>query len=148
MGTDPHQDGVRPRGERFLKPLDLFDPNDRGGIALPGVVVVDPAGAEVYRYRGRDFADRTNDDDLWDALAALNLPAVEPEAWNTGVAVPDDLRGYFRPEDFAAYFRGNMSGATAIAGRLTDQSAKAIAKQHRDMAKNTVDAWMRWKDTI
>ena len=33
------------------------------------LAVVDPDGTEVYRYQGRDFADRTNDDDLWEADA-------------------------------------------------------------------------------
>ena len=58
-----------PGGERYLQPLDLFNPNERNGIALPGMVIVDPDGTEMYRYQGRDFADRTNDVDLWEADA-------------------------------------------------------------------------------
>ncbi len=137
-----------PGGDAYLKPLALFDPDDRGGIALPAMIILDPAGNETYRYQGRDFADRTNDDDLWEALESLGLRAVDPGPVAVDTAVPDDLRGFFRPEDFAAYFRGNMFGAIAIAGRLEDPAAKAIALQHRDMAKNTVDAWQQWKDNI
>ncbi len=137
-----------PGGERYLKPLGLFDPEERGGIALPAMVAFTPDGTEVYRYQGRDFADRTNDDDLWAALEPLGLPPVDPAPWEPTVEVPADLRGFFRPEDFAAYFRGNLFGAQAIAGRLDDPAAKAIALEHRAMAKATVDAWMAWKDTI
>ncbi len=132
-----------PGGETYLKRLGLFDPDDRGGIALPAMIVVDPAGAEVYRYVGRDFADRTNDEDLWDALASLGLDPVNPAPVTIDLEVPDSLRGFFRPEDFAAYFRGNMYGALAIAGRLQDPDAIAVAQQHRDMAKNTLDAWQQ-----
>ena len=137
-----------PGGETYLQKLGLFDPADRGGIALPGMVIIDPTGRETYRYCGRDFADRTNDDDLFEAIAALGLAPVEPEPWVPNVEVPGDLRGFFRPEDFPAYFRGNMYAAIAIAGRLEDPASKAVALQHRDMAKNTVDAWQQWKGTI
>ncbi len=133
-----------PGGEEFLQSLDLFDPEDRGGIALPGMLIVDPDGVEVYRYQGRDFADRTNDDDLFDALDALGLPPVEPAPWQPTADVPDDLRGYFRPSDLGAYFRGNMFGAIAISGRLADESAQAIANEHRVMSKTTLDAWEQW----
>lgn len=139
-----------PGGERYLKPLGLFDAEERGGIGLPGMVVVDPGGREVYRYRGRDFADRTNDDDLWEALDRLGLPAVEPVTWVADVDVPEDVRGFFRPEDFGPYFRGNLFGAIAIAGRLGpgDDDARAVARQHRLMAQATVDAWQQWRSHV
>lgn len=137
-----------PGGETYLQPLGLFDPDERGGIALPGMVVLAPDGREIYRYQGRDFADRTNDDDLWAALEPLGLPAVDPPPWEPSVDVPDDLRGFFRPGDFAVFFRGNLFGAQAIAGRLPDPAAKAVASQHREMAKATVDAWQVWRDHV
>ena len=130
-----------PGGETYLKPLGLFDPDQRGGIALPGMVIVAPDGEEVYRYRGRDFADRTNDDDLWMAVDALQLSPIDPPPWVPEREAPAELRGYFRPQDFPLYFRGNMYGAIAIAGRLDTLDAKAIADEHRAMAKHTLDAW-------
>jgi len=136
-----------PGGTDILEPLGLFDPDERDGIALPGMIIVDPDGNEVYRYQGRDFADRTNDDDIFDALGALDLPPVEPGPWTSPVEVPDDLRGYFRPKDLGAYFRGNMFGAIAIGGRLDDPAAKAIANEHRKMAKATLEAWDVHKDS-
>ena len=134
-----------PGGDRYLQPLELFDPDERGGIALPGMVIVEPDGREVYRYQGRDFADRTNDDDIWETLASLSLPPVDPPAWSSDVEVPDNLRGYFRPADFGAYFRGNMFGAIAIGGRLDDKAARAIAREHREMSKSNLEAWDTWR---
>ncbi len=134
-----------PGGEHYLQPLELFDADERNGIALPGMVIVDPDGREVYRYQGRDFADRTNDDDIWATLDALSLPSVDPPPWNPGIEVPDDLRGYFRPTDFAAYFRGNMFGSIAIGGRLDDKASRAIAREHREMSKSNLEAWENWR---
>jgi len=130
-----------PGGATILEPLGLYDPDDRDGIALPGMVIIDPEGDEVYRYQGRDFADRTNDDDIFEALATLNVGPVDPGPWTSDVEVPEDLRGYFRPKDLGAYFRGNMFGAIAIGGRLDDPAAQAIVNEHRKMAKATLDAW-------
>ncbi len=138
-----------PGGEQLLQPLGLFDPEDRGGIALPGMVMFDPDGNEVYRYQGRDFADRTNDDDIFDALGALGLSAVSPEAWKPGVDVPDDLARFFRPSDFGAYFRGNRFGAIAIGGRAEKGSeARALAREHRLMADASLEAWDAWRKTL
>ena len=134
-----------PGGERYLQGLDLYDPEERDGIALPGMVIVDPDGTEVYRYRGRDFADRTNDDDIWEALDGLSLPPVDPPPWMSDVDVPEDLRGYFRPQDFASTFRGNMFGAAAIGGRLDDKASRAIAREHRVMSKSNLEAWETWR---
>ena len=138
-----------PGGQEILQALGMFDPEDRGGIARPGMVIVDPSGGEVYRYESRDFADRTNDEDLFRALEALDLPPVEPEPEVPDVEVPADLKGYFRPEDFNAYFRGNMFAAVAIEGRLTeDADARAVARQHRQMSKASLDAWQVWRQRL
>ena len=137
-----------PGGEQVLKPLGLFDPEERGGIALPGMLIVTPDGEEVYRYQGRDFADRTNDDDLYTTLDGLGLPAADPGPWQPEATVPDDLRGFFRPSDFGAYFRGNRFGAVAIGGRLSDPESRAIAREHRKMSEASLEAWDTWRQTI
>ena len=77
-------------------------------------------------------------------LEPLGLAPVDPPAWTPTAEVPADLGGFFRPEDLPVYFRGNQFGAHAIAGRLDDPAAKAIALQHRDMAAATVAAWQQW----
>lgn len=135
-----------PGGEAILQPLGLFDPEERGGIALPGMVIYSPDGEEIYRYQGRDFADRTNDDDLFETLDGLDLSAVDPAPW-TGddVDVPDDMRGFFAPDMFGPYFRGNKFGAFAITGRLEDRAAKKIALEHAAMSDASIEAWDVWR---
>jgi hypothetical protein len=137
-----------PGGASYLQAIGLFDPDERGGIALPGMVVVNPDGVEVYRYQGRDFADRTNDDDLWAAIEALGLPAVDPPPWVPGVEVPGDMRGFFRPADFNAYFRGNVSGAAAIGRRVADDASRELVQEHRLMSQSMLEAWTRWEPNI
>ncbi len=130
-----------PGGERYLQPLGLYDPEERGGIALPGAIVIAPDGSEAYRYRGRDFADRTTDDEMFAALEGLGLPAIEPPMGGPDVDVPEELSGFFRHDMFGPYFRGNMFGAIAIGGRVEDPEAARIAREHRRMAKATLEAW-------
>jgi len=137
-----------PGGESYLQPLQLFDPEERGGIALPGMVIITPGGDEVYRYQGRDYADRTNDDDLFEALSGLGLPEVAPAPWTPTPEVPEDLRGYFRSQDFLPYFKGNFYGAAAITGRLDTSEARAIAREHRAMSKANLDVWETWRKRV
>ena len=137
-----------PDGEKYLQPLGLFDPEDRGGIALPGMLVISPDGEERYRYQGRDFADRTTDDDVYAALDELDLQAVSPEPWAAAAEVPEDLSGFFRPSDFGPYFRGNKFGAIAIGGRLPSKETAAIAREHRLMADASLDAWTLHRETL
>mgnify|MGYP001570584531 FL=1 len=131
-----------PGGEAVLQPLDLFDPDDRGGIALPGMILVAPDGTEAYRYVGRDYADRTNDREIWPAIEALGLSPVDPPAWTSDVEVPEDLGGFFRPADYPAYFRGNQFGANAVARRLgPDTEAGQVAMEHVAMSMDSLRAW-------
>lgn len=130
-----------PGGERYLRSLDLYDPEERDGIALPGVLVIASDGSEAYRYQGRDFADRTTDEDVYAALDSLGLDGIEPPDGGPQADVLDDLRGFFRPTDLGAYFGGNRFGAIVIAGRMSDPEARAVAREHRLMADATLDAW-------
>lgn len=132
-----------PGGARYLGPLELFDPEERGGIARPAVLVLDPAGEVVYRYVGRDFADRTTDDAVLAALERLALDPIEPPAGGPVQDVPADLDRYFAPDDLVPYFKGNRFGAIAIGGRLPDSESRAIAREHRRMCEATLEAWAR-----
>jgi hypothetical protein len=135
-----------PGGERYLQPMDMFDPNERGGIARPGLFVIDPDGNEVFGYRGNDFADRRNDEDLFVELEPLGLapfapPAGGPTALPNGDAPDEQQKGAFTPKLFAPYFSGNKFGAIAIGMRAEGAEAKTLAGEHRDMAQSTLDAW-------
>ena len=139
----PHVQYVSdPGGETYLQAMQLFDPDERGGIALPALLVIDAAGNEVYGYRGADFADRRNDEDAILALESLGLAAIDAPA---GGPIVDDVdvnqRGAFTPKLFGPYFSGNKFGAIAIRSRATGDEAKTLAKEHQHMAQSMLDAW-------
>lgn len=131
-----------PGGETYLQPLDMFDPEERDGIALPGLFVIDPDGNEVFAYRGRDFADRTHDDDLLEVLEGLGLDPIEPPPGGPVIdGVDVDQKGAFAPKLFGPYFAGNRFGAIAIGGRAEGDEAKGLAREHRKMAESMLEAW-------
>lgn len=140
-----------PAGSTYLDRLGLFDPVERGGIAVPGMLIITPEGRVSYRFQGRDFADRTNDPALFEALESLSLPSVSPEAWDADVVVPADLMGFFPPRNLEPYFRGNYFGATAIYRRAKaadDATGRRLANEHRFMSKDTFEAWDGWKHNV
>lgn len=139
----PHVQYVSdPGGETYLKPMEMFDPDERGGIALPGLFVIDTDGNEVFGYRGNDFADRRNDDDVIEALEALNLDAIDPVPGGPVIdGVEENQKGAFTPKLFGPYFMGNKFGAIAIRGRAEGDEAKTLAKEHQYMAQSMLDAW-------
>jgi hypothetical protein len=140
----PHVQYVSDQGgERYLGPLELFDPEERGGIGLPGLLVIAPDAEVVYRYVGRDFADRTTDEEALTALERLSLDPIEPPDGGPIGPVPDDLDRFFAPADLVPYFKGNRFAAVAIGGRLHDRESRAVAREHRLMCEATLAAWER-----
>lgn len=136
-----------PGGRALLQPLGLFDPDERGGIALPASLVIGPDGGEVARLVGRDFADRTHDDDVFAALEGLGLDAIEPPAGGPTAEVGIDQRGAFQPSMFTPYFKGNRFAAVAIGGRAEGEEAKSLAREHRHMCDASLAAWNEIKPT-
>ncbi len=131
-----------PRGERFLKPLDLWNADERGGIAVPALLVISPQGEEVFRVRSRDFADRVNDEDALGSLEQQGYPALDPPppAWQSQVELEID-RGAYKWEFFGPYFRGNQYGALALSLRAKDPTALEEIKAHGKMSASFLAAW-------
>ena len=129
-------------GESVLRALDLWNPDERGGIGWPAVLVFDSAGRETFRFRSRDFSDRPpDDDDLFAALRALALPAIAaPPPWAPGVEPAQDP-GALRVEAFGPFFRGIRSGVRGLATRLGDDRDRAEANRMSDMADSFLQAW-------
>ena len=57
-----------PDGDAAIKPYGLWD--EKGRIAIPAIVAVSRDGKVRWFYRGRDFADRPANEDLFAALRA------------------------------------------------------------------------------
>jgi hypothetical protein len=130
-----------PGGERYLQALELFDPDERGGIALPAMLVLDPDGNEVFGYRGRDFADRTHDEDVYAELEQLGLGPIDPPDGGPVADVDVRQRGAFQPATMIPYFKGNRFGAVAIGMRAKGDEARSLAREHRLMCDATLAAW-------
>lgn len=135
-----------PDGERLLKPLELFSPEERDGIAWPATVVFAPDGTEVSRRRARDVADRGADESVAEVVSRLGLPSVTlgpaPAA-----AEPEEDRSAFRADALGAYFRGMRSGTGALSARL-DGTNRDEARAVSTMAASFVEAWRERRDAV
>lgn len=131
-----------PGGEEIIKPLGLFNPNERGGIGIPAILVIDRDGQVVYRYQGRDFTDRADDEDIVSALGSLALDPLDPppKAWQPE-AEPDEEPGAFRTEFLGTYMRAVMLATGALAMRLETESDRNEAAKLSAMAGSFLVAW-------
>ena len=131
-----------PGGLAVLQPLDLWNPDERGGIGWPAVVLFGPDDHEIRRFRARDFADRpANNDHVVDAVRALELPPLlDVEPWIPSVAPTEDPAA-LRVDVFGPYFRGIRFGTRGLAGRLGDDHDRAEAIAMSEMAAAFLDAW-------
>jgi hypothetical protein len=137
-----------PAGERFLRPLGLWNAEERGGIGWPALVVFDAEDREVWRARSRDFADRPPDNaDLLAALESIGQPALEPPApWAPGVEPVEDPAA-LRPDVFGPMFRGIRFATLGLAGRLETEVDRAEARRMSAMAQSFLDAWKERRAT-
>ena len=138
-----------PGGERFLKSLDLWNADERGGIAVPALLVISPQGEEVYRVRSRDFADRVNDADALSTLEKQGYPPLDPPppAWQSQVD-PEIDRAAYKPEFFGPYFRGNRFAAVALSLRVKDPTALAEIQAHGGMSNSFLEAWKARREAL
>ena len=136
-----------PDGERLAKPLDTWNPDERGGVFHPLVLLLAPDGEVLLRHRSRDFADRPDDHDVLAALEVLGLPArVVPAPWSPAGVNPHPTGAAFRPDAFGAYFRGLRLGTQALVGRMRDEQDAAEVRGTSQMAGSFLDAWTRRRD--
>lgn len=135
-----------PGGEGWLRPLDLWNPEERGGIGVPSVTLVLPDGEWAYHYRSRDFADRPNDDDLLTRLAAAALAPLDPPPppWEPG-ADAEEHSDAMRTEGWGMYMRGVRSATAALAGRFEGAARDEAAATAR-MAESFIAAWRQRRE--
>jgi hypothetical protein len=136
-----------PGGERFLKPLDLWNEHERGGIGVPAVFVLAPDGAEVWSHRSRDFADRPDDADIFAALEALHLPALDPPPgpWRPPVE-PEEHPGAFRNDAYGHYHRGVMFAMAALSRLMRDPADRGEAEARARQASSFLEAWKQVRE--
>lgn len=131
-----------PDGARLAQPLDVWNADERGGLFHPLVLLVSPDGRHLLEHRSRDFADRTDDEDVLSRLRQLALaPRPEPAAWAPEGIDPRPSEGAFRPEVFGPYFRGVRFSAMALTGRMHDARDADELRQTSRMAMSFQQAW-------
>lgn len=130
-----------PGGENYLKPLGVFDPVERDGIAIPSMIVVSPDGEELYRSVAADAADRSEVEGLFEALAEAGFETVDQGPGGPQAPEPTDLSGFFAPSRLNAYFTGGEYACSAIMMRASGEEAKSLARGYRAMCRSFLSAW-------
>lgn len=127
---------------------DVYDPvgGTHGPIARPAIFVVGRDLSIPYAYVGRDFADRPQNQVLYEAMAAVK--DVTPRALETTELGPgprprDARNPADKPmplADIAPYFRGASFGVQAISLRSDDAAVKSECERFRSIVGDYVKA--------
>jgi len=129
-----------PSREDAITPLGFADPDDPRLISLPGTVILAPGGEEVWRYTGRDYADRPAEDVLLQVVAGLGLPPTsqEPPAIGEAEASPKAVT----IPALRAYLRGARAAVLALRGRFRElgDDFRANTKGYVQMADRYLEA--------
>lgn len=104
--------------DQAIRPLGFEDEKDVRQISKPGVAVISPDSEVVYRYVGRDYADRPNEDVLLSDLEKLGLAAVTQETDQAGVVEAGEKA--MPGEGLKYYFSGAKFANLALRGRHRD----------------------------
>ncbi len=134
-----------PGGENILRPLGIFDPDERDGIAVPTLYVISPQGEVLSEVGSRDFADRIHDEDVIGTVEAQDWPGIEAPAWVPDVEpTPEPVAGAVPVAAYIPYFKGNQFGAYAVRSRLdpeTEKNARDELLAHMRMSASMVEAF-------
>ena len=112
------------KGE-LSKLYDLW--NDREGVAVPAIVVLDRSGTVQYLYKGSDFADRPGDDLIFEVLDAIpkredtdtdRSPAVILSADEAEASTVRPDRPAMTLDQLLPYYRGVYFTNVALKKRL------------------------------
>lgn len=125
-----------PDGEEMLKSYDVFNAEERGGIAHPSVIVIRPDGSQVFKEVGRDFADRITEDELLDKVRSLDLPSTSGQSPTPGEPEPSDTAMPVRA--MSPYFRGAKFAAIAMGRRFPE--AKEESKRYAAQMERYIEA--------
>jgi alkyl hydroperoxide reductase subunit AhpC len=125
-----------PGGGGAIKPYGLWNPEEKGGIAYPAVLIVGPDGEERHRVDSRDFADRPTEDEILEHLAALDLGPVTQEPPAPGDPQPSDRAVKVRA--LVPYLLGAKSTAKAIGLRVPE--AQEQGARHTAMMATWIEA--------
>jgi hypothetical protein len=107
--------------EEAVRPLGFDDAGDPRHISKPGVVIITPDGEIAYRFVGRDYADRPDEDDVLAALSELGLPATSQGRPEVGEIEPGEKA---MPGEGLKYYFSGAKFATLV-----------LRRRHRDLGR-------------
>jgi hypothetical protein len=125
-----------PDRSNVIEPYGLSNPNDPRNLAFPAIVLVDPSGAEQWRWVSRDFADRLPEDEVIEVATSFGWPPTHQPEFEVGEAqagpraMPfDGLGFYLRGARFAALAMGLRHGHHAES--IKEDSKAYVAQMDR-----------------
>jgi hypothetical protein len=104
--------------ENAVQPLGFDDEADPRQISRPGVVIISPEGEVVFRFVGKDYADRPNEEDLLVQLRTLGLRPTSQE--RPAIGDPEPGEKAMPGEGLKYYFSGAKFATMALRGRHRD----------------------------
>lgn len=127
--------------QEAIEPLGFADEEDPRQIAKTGVVVLSPEGTEVFRYVGREYADRPHEDRLLEAVEKLGLPPTRQPSPTIGPGEPGERAMIM--DALPHYLRGAKFGVLAIRSRHRD-----ISEEFREDSRAYVQMVDRFLDAL
>jgi hypothetical protein len=124
-----------------IEPLGFADENDPRDIAGCGTVIIDPEGEIRFSERGRDYADRPEEDDLLEELAELGLAPTSQDAPELGTVEPGQKAMPY--EGLAHYFRGAKFATLALRKRH-----RGLGQEFADDTKGYIQMVERYLDAL
>lgn len=119
-----------PDRSEAIEPLGFADEKDPRNIAGCGTVIIAPGGEVVFSDRGRDYADRHEEDELLEEVGELDLAPTSQEPPELGEIEPGLKAIPF--EGIGNYLRGAKFAALAL------------RKRHRDLGQEFTDDTKRY----
>lgn len=123
-----------PDRSEAIEPLGFADEKDPRNIAACGTVIVSPEGEVVFSDRGRDYADRHEEDELLEEVGKLDLPPTSQQPPELGEIEPGPKAMPY--EGIGHYFRGAKFATFAL------------RKRHRDLGREFTDDTKRYLQMV
>ncbi len=129
----------------LAKRCDLWNADE--GVAVPAIVVVDREGIVRYFYRGRDFADRPGDEEVFGALEEVpeageadgkSEPEIRVTADEAETSTVRPEKSAMPLEQLVPYYRGVFFATVALKrrfGELRDRDAFREVDRYQRMVK-------------
>jgi hypothetical protein len=127
--------------DRAIIPLGFEDEKDPRKISRSGTVIVSPQGEVVFTVLGRDYADRPDEDDVIEALSALQLPPTTQGLPELGEIEPGEKA--MPLEGLPSYLRGAKFAALALRSRHRD-----LGEGFRDDSKRYIQMVERYLEAL